>query len=287
MNSVDTKNRAIKPFSMANPINSVVSRVKKAMSGYSKLKEAKQISKHFSDYLSPVVAASEENKSTVFNIRHQVYCEELAFEPVKQNEQEKDEFDEFSIHAMIQHLQTGHYAGTVRVVHPTDESQQLPIEKYCLHSITDETLRPSNFSRNDICEISRLAVPERFRRRKSDSFDGAATGAINTTSYSERELRCFPFIAIGLYMSAASIVIMKNIPHTYVMMEPRLARSMSFLGIKFHKIGPTVDYHGMRAPYYINPSLLMESLTPAFKKMLHDIQVSIESQKHLLDNERE
>ena len=44
----------------------VVSKVKKAMSGYSKLKEAKQISKHFSDYLSPVVAASQENKSTVF-----------------------------------------------------------------------------------------------------------------------------------------------------------------------------------------------------------------------------
>ncbi len=283
----DSKNPEVKPFFMVNPINSIVSRVKKAMSGYNKLKEAKQISKHFSDYLSPVIAASKVNKSTVFNIRHQVYCEELAFEPIKQNEQERDEFDEFSIHAMIQHLQTGNYAGTVRVVHPTDESQQLPIEKYCLHSITDEALRPSNFSRHDICEISRLAVPERFRRRKSDSFDGAATGAINTTSYSERELRCFPFIAIGLYMSAASIVIMKNIPHTYVMMEPRLARSMSFLGIKFHKIGPTVDYHGMRAPYYINPSLLMESLTPAFKKMLHDIQASIESQKHLLDNERE
>tara|TARA_B100000408_G_scaffold138459_1_gene132162 strand:+ start:1995 stop:2849 length:855 start_codon:yes stop_codon:yes gene_type:complete len=282
VNSFDSNKQAVKPFSMVNPINSVVSKVKKAMSGYSKLKEAKQISKHFSDYLSPVVSASQENKSTVFNIRHQVYCEELAFEPVKPNEQEMDDFDEFSIHAMIQHLQTGNYAGTVRVVHPTDESQQLPIEKYCLHSITDEALTPSNFPRHEICEISRLAVPERFRRRKADQFRGAATGAIDTTTYSEQELRCFPFIAIGLYMSAASIVIAKDIPHTYVMMEPRLARSMSFIGIKFHKLGPTVEYHGQRAPYYINPSLLMKNLNPAFRAMLKDIQHSIESQRHLL-----
>ncbi|WP_100643396.1 PEP-CTERM/exosortase system-associated acyltransferase [Alteromonas facilis] len=270
---------------MANPINSVFDRVKKVMTGYSKLKEAKQISKHFADYLRPVVAESQESKSTVYNIRHQVYCEELGFEPVRDNEQESDDFDAFSIHAMIQHLQTGNFAGTVRVVHPTDESQQLPIEKYCLHSITDEELTPARFPRHSVCEISRLAVPERFRRRKADQFEGAATGVINTQTYSEQELRCFPFIAIGLYMSAASIVIAKNIPHTYVMMEPRLARSMSFLGIKFHKLGPTVEYHGQRAPYYINPALLMQNLTPAFKTMLRDIQQSIETQKHMFNTE--
>lgn len=281
MNPVDPTALPNYPVAMANPIDAVVGRVKKLMTGYSKLKEAKQISKHFSDYLQPVVADSPDCKAKVFNIRHQVYCEELNFEPVREDEQESDDFDAFSIHAMIQHLQTGNYAGTVRIVHPDDESKQLPIEKYCLHSITDKALSPANFARHEICEISRLAVPARFRRRKIDQFEGAATGVINPQTYSEEELRCFPFIAIGLYMSAASIVIAKGIPHTYVMMEPRLARSMSFLGIKFHKLGPTVEYHGQRAPYYINPSLLMKNLTPAFKTMLKDIQTSIVEQKHL------
>ncbi|WP_334013424.1 PEP-CTERM/exosortase system-associated acyltransferase [Alteromonas sp. S167] len=269
---------------MNNPLSIVASKMKKVMTGYIKLQEAKQISKHFSDYLRPVVADTVEKKEQVFNIRHQVYCQELGFEPVRENEQEFDEFDTFSTHAMIQHLQTGGFAGTVRVVRPLEDYQQLPIEKYCLHSITHKTLNPANFQRAEVCEISRLAVPERFRRRNSDKFAGAATGAIDTETYSDTELRCFPFIAVGLYMSAASIVISKKIPHTYVMMEPRLARSMGFLGIKFQKIGPTVEYHGLRAPYYINPSLLMESLTPAFRKMLNDIQVSIEAQKHLFGN---
>jgi N-acyl amino acid synthase of PEP-CTERM/exosortase system len=59
------------------------------------------------------------------------------------------------------------------------------------------------------------------------------------------------------------------------MMEPRLARSMRFVGIQFEQIGPVVDYHGKRAPYYINPHLMMENLTPGFKIMLRDIRQSL------------
>ena len=121
----------------------------------------------------------------------------------------------------------------------------------------------------------RLAVPSRFRRRAMDKFDGAATGVINTQTYSEKELRCFPFIAVGLYFSAASLAMRNNIQHAYVMMEPRLARSMRFVGIKFEQIGPVVDYHGRRAPYYINQSMLLKSLSPGFKTMLTHIQHSM------------
>ena len=109
-----------------------------------------------------------------------------------------------------------------------------------------------------------------------DQFQGAATGVINQQTYSEQELRCFPFIAVGLYFAAASVVMLNDIKHTYVMMEPRLARSMSFVGIKFHQLGPVVDYHGKRAPYYINPYLLMENLSPGFKNLLQNIEGAIE-----------
>ena len=69
---------------------------------------------------------------------------------------------------------------------------------------------------------------------------------------------------------------LEGIQHTYVMMEPRLARSMSFVGIKFEQLGPVVDYHGKRAPYYINPKLLVDNLTPGFKNMLNKIQSNIQ-----------
>lgn len=255
------------------------SKIGKLISGYKKLEEANYISSHFSAYLAPVVANSTELKNQVFGIRHEVYCEELAFEPVKENGLEFDEFDEFSIHCLIQHHKSKHFAGTVRMVRPLKPTEQLPIEKYCLNSITRTDLDPSSFERKDICEISRLAVPKEFRRRVMDKFAGAGVAVINEHSYSEKEVRCFPFIAVGLYLAAAALAIEEDIKHAYVMMEPRLARSMKFIGIKFEQIGPVVDYHGQRAPYYINQSLLRKSLRPGFAKMLTDILKSIENQE--------
>ena len=251
------------------------SRLGKLLSGYETLQEAKFISRHFSAFLEPVVAQAADLKERSYNIRHKVYCEELGFEEKNEKEIEKDEFDEFSTPCLIRHKSTSNFAGTVRLVRPTEEGQQLPIEKYCLSSITHKTLSPSNFDRRDVCEISRLAVPKEFRKRQMDRYSGAALGVINENTYSEEELRCFPFIAIGLYFSAAAMVIHNDIKHTYVMMEPRLARSMSFVGIHFEQVGPVVDYHGKRAPYYINPSLLYANLRPSFKVILNDIQDTV------------
>merc|ERR1712000_558751 len=103
-------------------------------------------------------------------------------------------------------------------------------------------------------------------------------GAINTKTYSENELRCFPFIAIGLYFSAAALAMKQGIQHAYVMMEPRLARSMRFIGIKFDQIGPVIDYHGRRAPYYINQPILLKNLSRGFKTMLSHISRNVNKQ---------
>jgi len=247
----------------------------KLLSGYEKLQEAKFISRHFSDYLEPVVALNSETKENSYKIRHNVYCEELNFEPVRDNQLETDEFDKFSLPCLVRHKRSFDCAGTVRIVRPLREGQLLPIEKYCLDSITHKTLSPSLFPREQVCEISRLAVPKAFRKRQMDKYSGSAVGVINEHTYSENELRCFPFIALGLYFSAAAMVMHHDIKHTYVMMEPRLARSIKFVGINFEQLGPVVDYHGRRAPYYINPSLFYSSLRPSFRLMFQNIQEQI------------
>ena len=238
-------------------------------------REVSSVANYFSTYLSPVIADSNDLKTQSYIIRHGVYCEELKFEPENKDKIEKDYFDDHSIHCLIEHKPTARYSGTVRIVRPEKASGYIPIQKYCLNSISPGKINPSDYKPYEICEISRLAVPNEFRRRQADKFKGASVGVINQQTYSENELRCFPFIAIGLYLSAASVVIENDIKHTFVMMEPRLARSMRFVGIQFEQIGPVVDYHGKRAPYYINPNLLMENLTPGFKIMLRDIRQSL------------
>ncbi|AYA65184.1 PEP-CTERM/exosortase system-associated acyltransferase [Alteromonas sp. RKMC-009] len=261
--------------------------VGKMFSGYQQLREANYISSHFSTYLEPVLAVDDALRESVYKIRHNVYCDELAFEPVKESGLETDEFDAYSRHCMIRHIGTQQMAGTVRAVRPLQDDQLLPIEKYCRSSITRNDLSPDNFKRHEVCEISRLAVPKYFRRRRSDDFDGSATGAINPVTYSETELRCFPFIAVGLYFAAAASALEFGVKHAYVMMEPRLARSMGYVGIKFQQIGPVVDYHGKRAPYYINRPLLEGSLKPGFASMLNEIRLSLREQIPAMPEERE
>jgi N-acyl amino acid synthase of PEP-CTERM/exosortase system len=227
--------------------------------------DAMNIAEHFTQFLQPEVAINDALRDEVFRIRHNVYCEELAFEKIKDEGKEHDEFDAQSIFSMIKHKPTDTYTSCVRVVRSADASEMLPIEKYCLESIQNTELHPRNFARHEIAEISRLAVKSDFRRRRTDKFKGSAIGAISESSYSETELRCFPFIAIGLYMAAATMSIETGVKHVYVMMEPRLARSMKFVGINFIQLGDAIDYHGMRAPYYINPTIFMENLSPGFK----------------------
>lgn len=240
--------------------------------------DAKNIADHFTEFLQPQVANTDELRDEVFKIRHNVYCEELAFEDVKEEGKECDEFDQHSLFSMIKHRPSNTYTSCVRLVKSTSEEQLLPIEKFCIESIQNEELHPRNFPREEICEISRLAVKADFRRRKADQFKGSGTGVISEDTYSETELRCFPFIAIGLYMAAATMAIDTGRKHVYVMMEPRLARSMKFVGIKFIQLGEAIDYHGKRAPYYINPSIFLENLSPGFKSLYLSIEKDIYSQ---------
>jgi N-acyl amino acid synthase of PEP-CTERM/exosortase system len=256
----------------------VIGNVTKRIASIKVNHDAMNIAEHFTQFLKPEVAISDELRDEVFRIRHNVYCEELAFEKVKDEGKEQDEFDAQSIFSMIKHKPTNTYTSCVRVVKSANETELLPIEKYCMHAIQNTELHPGNFPRHEISEISRLAVKSEFRRRKTDKFKGSAVGAISESSYSETELRCFPFIAIGLYMAAAIMSTDTGVKHVYVMMEPRLARSMKFVGIHFIQLGKAIDYHGLRAAYYINPSIFMENLSPGFKCLYKEIQKEISGQ---------
>lgn len=241
-------------------------------------KSTDSISKHFSQFLKPELALNQTLREEAFKIRHHVYCEELAFEKTQQNGQESDEFDNRSLFTLIKHKPSNTFTSCIRVVTTSSADELLPIEKYCMDSITNEKFNPQRFNRKSIAEISRLAVKPDFRRRKADNFTGSATGSISELTYSETELRCFPFIAISLYMSAAILCKATGVSHIYVMMEPRLARSMTFIGITFQQLGEPVDYHGLRAPYYIKPETFINDLSPNFRGLFNLIENDLYSQ---------
>ena len=242
---------------------------------YKSLKIVRHFSAHFR-----LLIASKDLISNVYDIRYQVYCEELAFEPLKASHQEIDEFDSYSKHCLVQLKRSGDCAGTVRVVSPKQENELLPIEKYCSFALENSEIKPSDYKRTEVCEISRLAIPVQFRRRRDDKFRGVETGFIVHPIYTKNEMRCFPFLAISLYLAAASLAILTNHKHAFVMMEPRLARSMALVGVKFKQLGPVVEYHGKRAPYYINAEMLNKSLPAGFKCLFKFIDAAFIKQLH-------
>lgn len=237
--------------------------------------EAEAISHYFSRYLKPQIASSEDLKQQAYKLRHQVYCEELQYEDVNATLLECDEFDTRAIHCVIQHLSSNVLAGTLRLIPSRNGDELLPLEKFCPQAINHSQLSPQIFLRHQVCEISRLAVPALFRKRQSDQFAGSATGAINELTFSTHELRYFPYIAISLYLSAIALCRKTRCFHVFVMMEPRLARSLDFVGIHFTQLGPVVDYHGKRAAYYVDARKLRKDLSLGYKKFLQVIEAEL------------
>jgi N-acyl amino acid synthase of PEP-CTERM/exosortase system len=234
--------------------------------------DASAIADYFSRYLKPKIASADTMKAQVYKLRHQVYCEELAYEETNVAQQECDEFDARAIHCVVQHLSSNTLAGTLRLIPTKHGDEMLPLEKFCAQAITHPELHPNNFLRHQVCEISRLAVPALFRKRQSDQFAGSATGALNEQTFSTHELRYFPYIAISLYLSAIAMCRKMRCFHVFVMMEPRLARSLDFVGIHFTQLGPVIDYHGKRAAYYVDARELRKNLSPGYKKFLQVIE---------------
>lgn len=225
----------------------------------------------FQKYFQVVIADTPELKAAVYRIRYEVYCEELGFERAEDfpDRLEQDCFDDHSHHCLLRHRSTGAYAGCVRLVipSPTDPQVQLPFEAPCAGSLHQELVSPIFNQRSLIGELSRLAIPEIFRRRSGEN--RTSLGNLETLELEPGLQRHFPFIPLGLYLACSAIGVMAGLNGVFAMMEPRLARHLRRFGIVFQQMGDVVDYHGPRAAYYISRETLLNHLEPEVKKLLH------------------
>ena len=236
----------------------------------------------FHTYFEVVFAHSQELKQEAYRIRYEVYCAELGFEDPSNfpNKLEIDGCDIYSHHYLIKHKNSGAYAGTVRLVDPSLVSNSVlcPIEEFCSEAITDSELNPSKAKKGSICEVSRLAVPSTFRRRIGEQGKPFVYES-DRISMDPEEKKAFPYIAIGLYLSAAAhFVNERQLEHIFVMMEPRLALHLRRVGIGFKQIGEVVEYHGKRAPYHVDEERLLIGMHPAMRELYDTIENSVVNQ---------
>ena len=223
----------------------------------------------FQQYFAAELATSPEQKRDSYRIRYRVYCEEFQYESAENcaGRLEVDEFDEHSFHCLIRHRSTERAAACVRLV-ALDKNRLMPIEKHCLESISPEYRKILEGDRQQVCEISRLAVDGAFRRRLGES--GTRYGKPDAVDVSRREQRTFSLIAVAAFLGAAALSDITGRRRTFAMMEPFLPRLLKRSGIKAHAAGSEVDYHGTRAAYFMSTEEAVAGMNP---ELLHLYQV--------------
>jgi len=231
----------------------------------------------FSRYFSVKLAESEAQKKAVFHIRYRVYCEEFKYESVDHfpDQLEIDDYDEVSKHCLITHLETGAPAGCVRLIPAlgSREDEPLPFEKYCKSSLDCAFIDSMSLDRGKVCEISRLAVDGTFRRRTGESI--TRFGQINGLHFSPEEQRTFSLIAVACFLATTVMSEMENRTNGFAMMEPFLPRMMHKSGIDFHRVGKDIDYHGIRAPYFVTTQSILANMHTDLRQLYQWIKENI------------
>jgi N-acyl amino acid synthase of PEP-CTERM/exosortase system len=211
----------------------------------------------FNQFFDLVHANTSELLMQVYLLRYQVYVLETGFEADSDCHSgidehgnailwEQDAFDERSDHYLLRHRRTGVYAATARLILPSpiDISAPFPIE---LHCPLDKPVMDADV-RARLGEISRFAVSKVFKRRIGEM--GSLAGVADNIDiyFEEDERRVLPHISLGLFAAVMRMVHQHQITHCYAVMEPALLRLLGHFGMVFNRIGPNVDYHGIRVP---------------------------------------
>lgn len=241
----------------------------------------------FNQFFELVHADTDELRMQVYLLRYQVYVLETGFESdadcrcgADANGQaihwEQDAFDERSDHYLLRHRRTGVYAATARLILPStlDPAAPYPIELHCSldERVTDNAVRVR------LGEISRFAVSKVFKRRIGEL--GTLSGVADNIEiyFEDDERRVLPHISLGLFAAVMRMVHEHHVTHCYAVMEPALLRLLGRFGIVFNRIGPDVEYHGLRVPCITTA----EEALPSIKKIAPSVWDLITNRGELL-----
>jgi len=203
----------------------------------------------FDTYFRAVSADTRELIEKAFALRYQVYCLERQFEDPSRQENglETDRFDRHSVHSLVIHRPQDAPIGTARLILPQARPNSLPIQ---------ELLKKSGlsachyFPNHAVAEVSRFAISKEIRRRKEGS-------SVRTDSKRERHgnLPC-----LGLFQILLRQSLELGVEYWAAVMEPKLLRMLTALGVRFQPIGPLVSYHGLRQPSFCHLPIMVRKM---------------------------
>jgi len=202
------------------------------------------LGREFGHYFSVVRADTDALRKESYAIRHAVYCEELRYEPLRDDGLERDEHDAHADHLLLASAEHGRYVACARLIHGGGYPQPpFPIELLCGATLGArwDNLRHGR----RVGELSRLAVVREFRRRKGEE---AREVAIGEADFGTASRPRFPYIPVGLCLASVALAVRNGLDAIVVLAEPQLATHLGRLGILLQQVGGPVQHHGTRVP---------------------------------------
>jgi N-acyl amino acid synthase of PEP-CTERM/exosortase system len=201
----------------------------------------------FQKYFSAHAAIDDEQRQAAFRIRHEVYCEELGYEPPRADGLEQDAFDARSLHCLLRSVANDEFVGCVRLVlaDPLAPSASLPFESLCAATLDRRVVDPDTLPRHAIAEVSRLAVVSRYRRRRGER---EIAVPLSERDFGTPDRPRFPYLAVGLYLAMIAQARRHQLETLFMLTEHRLARQLTRLGVQLTQIGPAIEHRGLRYP---------------------------------------
>lgn len=237
----------------------------------------RNLGESFQQYFEITPALSQVDKEDVFRIRHEVYCRDLGWEPLRDNGMETDAYDAQSVHLLMRHRASGMLVGCTRLVlaDPAHLQAPLPFEKSCADVLDRSQFDPATLPRDRLGEISRLAVMREFRQRKGEQQSALA---MSDEDFEPRGPQSrFPFIPMGLYMGVACVAVRLGIEYNFLLTEPRLASHFARIGLAIEPAGGEIEHRGVRSPWLLRATQVIPNLRPLVRSMYEVIQGSVDA----------
>ena len=233
----------------------------------------------FSALFSCVPATTDELRDCCFRIRHEVYCRELNYEPVRPDGLETDAYDARSVHCLLRARQSGHFIGCIRLIlaNPGDPAALFPFEKTCATTLNRAIVDPAALSRTQVAEVSRLAVIRAYRRRKGEERD---PGSIHSGDFGTPDLPRFPYIPVGLYLGMLVQARRHGVETLFMLTEPRLVRHLALLGVRSRRVGGPVAHRGRRVPSMLSVPAIVKGFGPLVRPLYEAIEAEVDAGYH-------
>jgi N-acyl amino acid synthase of PEP-CTERM/exosortase system len=241
------------------------------------------MSQGYRRFFKVVPATTDALRAENYRIRHQVYCRELGFEPVRPDGLESDAFDAQSVHCLVQSVSTGEYVGCARLVlaKPDAPNAPLPFEIACDAVLDRSLIDPRTINRSRIAEISRLAVIGSYRRRRGEQDKPIS---LSEEDFGTPDRPRQPYLAMAVYLALIALARHHGITTLFVLTEPRLAANLARLGVQIRRIGGEIEHRGIRLPSMMSVAEIIEGMNflvrAVFEVIAGEVEAGLAAAEH-------